>query len=191
MVDRAEVIVVIINLILGFVFAFPLARRFARLRHFRWDTKGSYLMLVLVYFVESMGFTAGMATNVPGILLAFVWGILLGNWIRRSGSKLKRALRTAVFLSVYASLPAVSLLSVPLVMRLGGWSVLSAESGLRFGIPTIIPWPANTILGFCVLVAIVALVVKSIVTTGVVYFVNRPGKGARSQDGREVNHQTI
>ena len=189
MVDRAELIVVIIDLILGFVCAIPLARRFARQRHCRWGTTGSYLMLVFIYFVESIGFMAGMATNIPGIILAFVWGILLGRWIRRSGGELKQALRTAVFLSLYGSLPAVSLLSVPPVMALGGWSVFSAESGARFGVPTIVPWPLSTILGFCIAVALVAIVLKTVVTTGVVYFVNRPSKRAR--DIREVNHQTI
>jgi hypothetical protein len=189
MVDRAELIVVIINLTLGFVCAFPLARRFARLRHSRWGTTGSYVMLVFIYFVESIGFMAGMATNVPGILLAFVWGILLGYWIRRSGGELKQALGTAAFLSVYGSLPAVSLLSVPVLMSMGGWSVFSAGSGARFGVPTFVPWPLNTILGFCIAVALVAVVFKTIVTTGVVYFVNRSGNRAR--DIREVNHQTI
>ena len=188
MIDSAELIVVIINLILGFVCAIPLARRFSRLRHCRWGNTGSYLMLVFVYFVESIGFMAGMATNVPGVVLAFVWGILLGHWIRRSGGDLEQALRSAVLLSLYGSLPAVSLLSVPLVTALGGWSVFSAESGARFGVPAIVPWPLNTILGFCIAVALGAAVIKTTVTTGVVYFVNRPDKGARDLGG--VNQQT-
>jgi hypothetical protein len=189
MVDRAELIVVVTNLVLGFGFAIPLTRRFVRLKHFRWEATRSYWILVLLYFAESVGFMAGMASNVPGIALAFVWGVLLGRWIRRSGCERNPALRSAALLALYGSLPAVSLLSVPLVMALGGWSVFSEAFGARFGVPTIFPWPFNTILGFCIAVAMVAAVFKVIVTAGVVYFVNRPDRGA--QDAGEVGQQTI
>ena len=138
MVDRAELIVLIVNLILGFSCAFPLARRLSRLRHSRWDIVGSYLMLIFLYLIESIGFMAGMATNVPGILLAFAWGAILGSWIHRSGGTLKSAIRTAVFVSLFSSLPAVSLLSVPVVMWFSGWAIFSSDSGVRFGVPAFV-----------------------------------------------------
>jgi len=56
MVDRAELIVVIVNLGLGLGFAVPLAKRLVRLGHTRWHGVGSYLMLLTLYFVESVGF---------------------------------------------------------------------------------------------------------------------------------------
>jgi hypothetical protein len=36
-------------------------------------------------------------------------------------------------------------------------------------------------LGFCIAVALVAVILKTAVTTGVVYFINRPGKGAQKR----------
>jgi hypothetical protein len=179
MVDRAELIVVVVNLVLGLSCAVPLAKRLVRLGHSRWQGAGSYLMLLTVYFVESVGFMAGMATNGPGIVLALVWGLIFGYWIRGKATQPGDVVTSAAFLALYSSLPAVSLLSVPIVMRLGGWSVLSVESGARFGVPTMVPWPANTILGFCVLVAVVAVILKGAITTGAVYFLCRSGRSLR------------
>lgn len=173
MVDRAESMVVIINVILGLAFGLPLARRLVRHRHIPWSTASSYVALVTVYFIESVGFMAGMTTSIPGILLAFVWGFLLGRWARRSETQMNTVLKSAVLLAVYTSLPAVSLLSVPLLMRFAGWSVFSAEAGARFGVPEFIPSPMNTIFGFCALVALVAVSFKTIITGGVTYAVFR------------------
>jgi len=182
MIDRVELIVLFVNLILGLSFAYPLARRLSRLRHSRWDIVGSFLFLIFLYFVESIGFMAGMATNIPGICLAFVWGAIFGSWIHRSNGVLKFAIWTAVLVSLYCSLPAVSMLTVPVVMFFGGWAVLSSDSGLRFGVPAFIPWPMNTILGFCILTALIGVVFKGIITTGIVYFMCRSGKTEKKME---------
>jgi hypothetical protein len=173
MVDHAESMVVIINVILGLAFGLPLARRLVLHKHIPWSTASSYMALVTVYFIESVGFMAGMTTSIPGIVLAFVWGLLLGRWARRSETQIKAVLKSAVFLSVYTSLPAVSLLSVPVLMRFAGWPVFSAEAGARFGVPEFIPSPWNTIFGFCALVAMFAVSLKTIITSGVTYAVSR------------------
>ena len=192
MVDRAELIVLVVNIILGFSCAFPLARRLSRLKHSRWGFAGSYLMLIIMYLTESIGFMAGMATNIPGILLALVWGAIFGSWIRRSGGTLKSVLRSAVLVSLFSSLPAVSMLSVPVVMWFGGWTIFSSDSGVRFGVPDFIPWPMNTILGFCILIAIVGVFFKSLITTGIVYLTYRSNKRVKPKGNeREINHQTI
>jgi hypothetical protein len=173
MVDRAESMVVIINVILGLAFGLPLAKRLVRHGHIPWSTTGSYVALVSVYFIESVGFMAGMTTSIPGIVLAFVWGFLLRRWARRSETQISAVLKSAVLLAVYTSLPAVPLLSVPVFMRFAGWSVFSAEAGARFGVPEFIPSPWNTIFGFCALVALVAVLLKTIITSGVTYAVCR------------------
>jgi hypothetical protein len=48
----------------------------------------------------------------------------------------------------------------------GGGHILSAQEGTSFGIPDFLPWPLNTILGFCSALLIGTLVFKMIITTG-------------------------
>lgn len=79
--------------------------------------------------------------------------------------------RSALMLAVYSSLPAASFLSVPVVTAVVGWSILSGDAGARFGIPSFVPWPLNTILGFCLAVTAVGVVAKVVVTTALALMV--------------------
>jgi len=60
----------------------------------------------------------------------------------------------------------VSFALVPILMVFAGWSIVNVDDGLRFGIPQFVPWPVNTIMGFCIFVAGVAVLLKTIITTG-------------------------
>jgi len=74
-------------------------------------------------------------------------------------------------------------LSVPVVGALGGWPILSAEAGARFGIPGFLPWPLKTILDFCLVVGAVGAVVKVLLTAGVACFLIRSGPRRRVPAG--------
>ncbi len=173
----AEYTLVILNLILGFAFAYPLAGRFAKVsgkpdRKFR-----HYPTLFGIYFIECFAFSAGMGTNIFSIALAFAWGIIIGMWMRNSRLKADKLLKTAFYFSLYTSLPAVSILSVPVMCLFGGREILTVEGGSNFGIPDFVPFPANTILIFCGIIALVAIVFKTVITTGLIsVFIHFGGK---------------
>ena len=96
-----------------------------------------------------------------------VSGLVLGIRFRRSPLEKSAVLRALLLLAPYSSLPALSFLSVPVVTAMGGWSVLDASEGARFGIPGFVPWPIDTILGFCLLVAGTGAIAKTAITTGI------------------------
>jgi hypothetical protein len=164
--DTAEYAIMALNLLLALGCGWPLAALLARVSA-KPDKAFRYLvLLVLVYIAECIAFSAGMATNVLSVALAFVWGNVLGRWFGRWKAELRVLVRAALFFSLYSALPAASFISIPAVMALSGRSVLSAEEGFLFGVPAFVPWPVNTILGFSLFVVIVAVVFKVVITTG-------------------------
>jgi len=163
--EPAEYIVVTLNLVAGFSFAVPLSRLFGRLdreppRIFRY-----YVILIGIYFLECVAIVSMMLVPVLSIGLAFVWGICFGLWLRVRTSR-DKAIKTSFFLSLYSSLPAVSFIVVPVVALFAGRPILSADEGSSFGIPSFIPWPLNTILGFYAALVIGAVLFKTVITIG-------------------------
>lgn len=161
------IVLIIVNLVAGFGCAFPIGKLLGRInskpnKNFRY-----LLILIGIYFLECVAFSAGMATQFFSIGLAFVWGIIFGLWLR-SRTTAHEALKMSFFIALYTSLPTVSIIVVPLLGLFGGWKVLSAEEGARFGIPAVLhlPWPLNTILGFFGAIAIATVVFKTVITTG-------------------------
>lgn len=154
-----------VNLAAGFGFAVPIAKQIRRLNNKPKRTFRYFLMLIGLYFVECVAFSAGMATQVFSIGLAFVWGVVFGLWLRRRASALK-VLETSFFVSLYSSLPTASFGFLALLALFVGEPVLSAAEGANFGIPAFVPWPMNTILGFFGTIAIVTVVFKTVITTG-------------------------
>jgi hypothetical protein len=137
-----------------------------------------YGLLVVVYVLECAAFSASMGTDILSIALACLWGGILGSWFRRRRPVVPEARRSIVLFASYTCLPAASFLSVPVVTALGGWSILTVEAGHRFGIPAFVPWPVNTILGFSIAVALVAVVSKIALTIGIVrMMVSRENSG--------------
>lgn len=125
-----------------------------------------FAMLIGIYFLECVAFAAGMATQVFSIGLAFVWGLVFGLWLR--GLAPSSEVRKASFLvALYTCLPTTSFGLLLLVAKLlGGSNVLSVQEGTAFGIPYFVPWPLNTILGFCAALVLGTLVLKTAITTG-------------------------
>jgi len=165
--DFVEIALVVANLLAGFGFAFPMAKVLSEVqgeaaRAFRY-----YVMLIGIYFLESVVLMIGMGIPVLNVGLAFAWGLVFGRWLRARTSR-RQAQRTSFSLSLYSSLPAISFLLVPLFAGLGGWNVLSAAGGARFGIPeflNLLP-PLNTILGFYIALVAGATALKVLITVG-------------------------
>jgi len=63
-------------------------------------------------------------------------------------------------------------------------SILSAGDGSRFGVPDFLPWPLNTILGFCVSVVLVAVIGKVVITTGIVQWMTEVRRSVRKEEPR-------
>jgi len=160
------IVLAIINLLAAFGFSVPIAGLLSKVtskpkRFFRYFT-----MLIGIYFLECLAFSAGMATQVFSIGLAFVWGIVFGLWLRRRTSS-RKVLKTSFFLALYTSFPTASFGILILVAKLvGGGNIFSVEEGFRLGIPYFVPWPLNTILGFCTALVIGTVVFKTVITTG-------------------------
>jgi len=163
--EPAEYIVVTLNLVAGFSVAFPLSRIFGRLgreppRVFRY-----YVIFIGIYFLECVAIVSMMLVPVLSIGLAFVWGISFGLWLRARTSPYK-ALKASFYLSLYSSLPVVSFIVVPVLALFAGRPILSADEGASFGIPSFVPRPLNTILGFYAALAIGVVALKAVIITG-------------------------
>jgi hypothetical protein len=76
-------------------------------------------------------------------------------------------LNTVLLLALYTTLPTVSFgLLLPVAWRIDGRSLLSVEAGAAFGIPDLIPWPLNTVVGFSVALVAGTVLFKTIITAG-------------------------
>jgi hypothetical protein len=53
---------------------------------------------------------------------------------------------------------------------------LNVEQAYKFGIPQFVPWPFNTMLGFCVGLSIGTILLKTTITTGTVSILIRRGQ---------------
>jgi hypothetical protein len=186
--DTADCTILAVNVALGSACAWPLAGLFVskgdgsagRLRRFG--------VLIGIYCVEAAAFSASMGTDLLSVALAVVWGLLLPRRLRRLGAPLDKQRKVVLLFAGYTSLPAASLLSVPIATALGGWPILSPSAAARFGIPGFLPPPLDTILGFCSAVALVAVLLKVSITTGLAYRVIRrarpegpPGPGEHGE----------
>jgi hypothetical protein len=167
--DKYIVLALIItNLAAGFGCAVPITNGLRKVtgrteKFFRY-----FAMLVGIYFVECVAFPAGMCTQVLTVALGFVWGVIFGLWLRDIAPA-KEVLKTAFFVSLYGCLPTCSFAVIlVIVWAISGNSLLNVEQAYKFGIPQFVPWPFNTVLGFCVGLAIGTILLKTTITTGTV-----------------------
>jgi len=165
--DPIEYILVIVNLILGFGCAVPLARLLRRLKGQLSGVSRHFVILVGIYFVECVAVVVAMGMPVFSVGLAFIWGIVFGLWLRNRAPTCE-VLKTSFFLALYSSLPAISFILIPVMAWVKGWHILSPADGARFGIPDFLhlPWPLDTILGFYAALVVGAILFKSVITTG-------------------------
>jgi hypothetical protein len=133
-----------------------------------------YLALSLgLYFLECVAFAWGMGTQILSLVLSIEWGILFGLWLKGLAPQ-KQIIRQMIYVSLYGCFPAVSFaLTLPVVWVIWGNGLLNVEQARRFGIPDFVPWPFNTMLGFCAALAAGTIVLKTFATTGIVALIVR------------------
>ncbi len=167
---------IVTNLAAGFGCAIPITLGLRKVtgrteKFFRY-----FAMLVGIYFVECVAFPAGMCTQVLTVALGFVWAVIFGLWLRNIAPA-KKILKTAFFVSLYGCLPTCSFaVLLVTIWVISGNSLLNAEQASKFGIPQFVPWPFNTMLGFCVGLAIGTILLKTAITTGTVSILIRRGR---------------
>ena len=152
----------VLNLIAGLAIAVLIARRLRRERSARY--LWLYAACLGLYFAECVAFAMGMATQVCTLTLAIGVGIVLGGWLPHS-TPLARVGRLGSLLGGYGSLPTVSFcLLLTVAWMWSGAPLLSSEAARQFGIPDFLPWPLNTVLGFCVALGVGTVVLKCVLT---------------------------
>ena len=161
------------NLIGGIVSGVFIAIGFRRLTQ-KQNLFFKYLMLSLgLYLFECIAFAWGMCTQIFSIILSIEWGILFGLWLKGIAPQ-KQIIRQMLFVSLYGCMPAISFAALLLVIWIiSGNGLLNAEQAYKFGIPDFVPWPLNTILGFCVALAAGTIILKTFITTGIVALIVR------------------
>jgi hypothetical protein len=156
---------VITNAVFATVGGLWLARDMARLcggQAWKW-----LLAFWGIYMAECFAFSASMASNVWSFAIAVVWGFVFARWMRGTDANTTQTFRVLLRLAFYTTLPAVSFLSVFVVMVIGGWPVFTPEGGYKFGIPPFIPWPLCTVTGFFAAVVGSAVVGKVLLTVAI------------------------
>jgi len=133
-----------------------------------------YLVLSLgLYFLECVAFTWSMGTQIFSLILSIEWGILFGLWLKGIAPQ-KQIVRQILFVSLYGCLPAVSFAAILFaIWIISGNGLLNIEQARQFGIPDFVPWPFNTMLGFCVALAAGTIILKTTITTGIVALIVR------------------
>ena len=161
------------NLVGGLILGGFIAIGFSRLTQ-KQNRFFKYLVLSLgLYFLECVAFAWGMGTQILSIILSIEWGILFGLWLKGLAPQ-KRIIRQMLFVSLYGCLPAVSFAAILLIVWIiPGNGLLNIEQARQFGIPDFVPWPLNTMLGFCVALAAGTIILKTFITTGIVALIVR------------------
>ena len=157
------IVLFIINLIAGFGFAFPLSKLLTGIKPASF--RRHFAALIGIYFIESISVSMGMGIPVFNVGMAFIWGIVFGLKLRECAPA-EKILKASFYLTLYTCLPAVSFITVPEMALIGGQNILSAADGFSFGIPDLVIWPFNTILGFYASVIIGAVIFKTVITMG-------------------------
>jgi len=160
-----EFALITINLVLGIGFAVPVVIVLKKLKDKPRSFFHNFCLLMGIYSGECAAIVMGMGVPVFSVGLALIWGVVLGRWLRDK-LEVREALKTSFYMSLYSSLPALSFVIIPILIGFGGRSVLSVEGAGSIGIPIHLPWPLDTILGFYVVPALGAMVLKAIITTG-------------------------
>lgn len=167
---------VLTNLVGGVILGIILAIGFARLtkkpEHFV-----RYIALSAgLYFLECVAFAWGMGTQIFSIILSIEWGILFGMWLKSLAPQ-EQIIRQMFFVSLYGCLPAVSFSVILLIIWvISGNGLLNVELAYKFGIPDFVPWPFNTVLGFCVALAAGTIILKTFITAGIIALIVRDKK---------------
>ena len=175
--DRGGIVLIstlaITNVLACFGCAVPFAKGLGRLMGAPNRFLRYFAMLVGIYFLEGIAFTWGMCTQAFTIALSLVWGVIFGLWLKGLAPK-RNIIRQVLFVSLYGCLPTVSFALILLIFWIvSGNGLLNVEQAYQFGIPDFVPWPLNTMLGFCVALAAGTIILKIVLATGIAALIVR------------------
>ncbi len=172
------------NLGAGFAFVIPTAKLLCTVAGIQKSIYRYVVMLLGLYFIECVAFAFGMCTQVFTFGLAIVWGIVFGRWLRGKAEP-QKVLRTAAYLALYGCAPTISFAACLVIMWAAtGNGLLNAEQAANFGIPQFVPYPFNTVGGFCFGLAAGTIIIKTLITTGLVkWFIDRKAFVAAATEG--------
>ncbi|MBN2269273.1 MAG: hypothetical protein JXN61_01580 [Sedimentisphaerales bacterium] len=111
---------------------------------------------------------------------------LLWRRLRNIASE-REVLQTGLFVSLYGCLPTCSFAAILVgIWVIGGKSLLNVEQANKFGIPRFVPWPFNTMLGFCLALAAGTILLKTGATMGMAHMLIRCGQEPKSGNHLET-----
>jgi hypothetical protein len=156
------------NLAAGLGFAFPLTYRFREITSQQNRFLKFYALTIGLYFIEGVAFGAGMCTQVFTIGLSFVWGLIFGRRLKGIAPTGK-IIKQIILISLYGCMPTI-LFSVIITVFwiLSGNGLLNVEQASNFGIPDFLPFPLNTVFGFCVALAAGTILIKTSIASVIV-----------------------
>ncbi|HEY4759914.1 MAG TPA: hypothetical protein VIH42_04975 [Thermoguttaceae bacterium] len=167
---------ILTNLAAGFGFAIPLAGLLAKTAGQHNKIMRYFVLLVGVYFLECVAFPLGMCTQIFTFALAVVWGIVLGLWLRDK-TESQKAIKVATAFSLYGCAPTISFaVCLSILWLIAGKGLFNAQQAGEFGIPQFVPWPFNTMLGFCAGLVAGTIMIKIAITSGLVKWLVRHSK---------------
>jgi hypothetical protein len=163
----------VINLAGGLIIGVFLAKGFSRLTDKRNYFFRYFAITLGLYFFECLAFAWGMCTQVFSVALSIMWGIIFGMWLKGIAPR-KQIIRKMLFVSLYGCLPTISFsVIITVFWILSGNGLLNVEQAYNFGIPDFLPFPLNTILGFCVALAAGTIILKTAFAAGITSLIVR------------------
>ncbi|MGA2093287.1 MAG: hypothetical protein ABSH16_07785 [Sedimentisphaerales bacterium] len=167
------IVLIMVNLVAGFSLAVPLANRFREITARQSRFLKFYVLMLGLYFVEGVAFGAGMCTQVFTIGLSFVWGPIFGLRLKGLAPK-KSIIRQVLIISLYGCIPTVSFaVLITAFWVISGNGLLNVEQASSFGIPDFLPFPLNTVIGFCVALAAGTIILKTAFAAGITSLIVR------------------
>jgi hypothetical protein len=161
------------NLAAGFGFAVPLANRFREITAHQNHFLKFYMLMLGLYFFECIAFAWGMCSQILTIAISIEWGILFGLWLKGLAPT-EKIIKQIILISLYGCMPTISFsVIITVFWILSGNGLLNVEQAYKFGIPDFVPFPLNTILGFCVALAAGTIILKTAFAAGITAMITR------------------
>jgi hypothetical protein len=121
-----------------------------------------------IWIWELMGLVGAMSVPIANVLLAIPWGWVFARWAYPGPPQTRG--RRAWLLTLHSVLPTLSLTLLPIVLWAGSggaWDILDPMAAYEYRIPfaLVLSFPFNTIFGFYWGVALLAVILKILITT--------------------------
>jgi hypothetical protein len=163
----------VLNLAGGIGFAVPLTYRLCEITSRQNHFVKFYALMLGLYFFECVAFAWGMCSQILSIAISIEWGILFGLWLKGL-APVGKIIKQITLISLYGCLPTVSFaVIIAAFWVISGNGLLNVEQAYQFGIPDFVPFPLNTVIGFCVALAAGTIILKTAFAAGITSLIVR------------------